>query len=1386
MKTEVIEDSYPLSPTQQGMLFHSLYAPDSGVYVQHLAFALHEGLDIPAFKKAWSRAAERHPILRTAFRWEGLDDPLQEVRRRVSVPWEEQDWRGLNASEQNERLAAYLAADRRRGFALDEAPLMRWALFRTAEADYRFIWTFHHALIDGRSCLILSREFQSLYESFCRDHEPVLREPRPYRDYIDWLGKRDFRAAESFWRSLLKGFVAPTALALERVQPAPAREEANYARKNARLSAASTEALQSFARRHGLTPNTLMQAAWALLLGRYSGTDDVVFGVTRAARHETLPGAESMVGLFINTLPVRIRLPVAMPLIAWLREIRAQWIDVRPHEHTALLKVRDWSEIPAGTPLFETLLVFENYLLNTALQRQGGAWEKREVRLHAQTNYPLTMAGYQEPELLLVLAYDRRRFDDDAMARMLGHFRNLLENIVANPERRLAEIAMLDETERRQLLVEWNDTRGDYPEDRCVHQLFESQVQRTPDAVAVVFEEQRLTYRELDARANQLAHHLIDRYGVGPEVLVGLCVERCPEMVIGILAILKAGAAYAPLDPNYPAERLRFMLEDTGASLVLTQERLAASLERFPVRTLCFDRDREVIARESDTAPGVENVSAANLAYVIYTSGSTGRPNGVLVEHRSVVNLIVSFLHAYEPGANDRMLQLASMSFDVSVGEIFPMLAAGGAIVLHGQADAVDLDQLASAVTRHRVTILAGAPSLLAALNARAGEFANVRLVLSGGEALTRPSVDQWIETAVVMNGYGPTEATVCASAHAIERQSPDRGATIPIGRPLANCRIYLLDANREPVPICCAGELHIGGAGLARGYLNQPALTAARFIPDPFSDEPGARLYKTGDLARYLPNGVIEFLGRIDQQIKIRGFRIEPGEIEATLRRHDGVEDAAVVEREVTPGDRRLVAYVVPHAERAAPVRRLVRLEREGKLSGLPRSVLPNGMVVVHQNLGETDFLYREIFEAEMHFRHGITLEDGECVFDVGANIGLFTLFVRQRCPNAAVYAFEPIPPIFEKLSLNTTLHGIDATLVACALGGGSGNQEFVYFPQVGAMSGRFADGEEIRRRIEEVRSMVHRHVRQQVSEADQERPAAITHVPVERFTCRVATLSEMIRELKIDRIDLLKIDVERSEAGVLAGIDDGDWPKIRQIVVETHDDLFEPIMRLLADRGYGVSIDRVAPAGSAAIAIPTVYAVRPGTKRTAPVVAGSGTAERSRPAWSAPDRLLDELRGSLKEKLPYYMMPATFVLMESLPRTSSGKLDRRGLPAPAELQPGLFSEPRSSIQEALANIWAEVLGVEKVGVEESFFDLGGHSLLATRVISRARTAFGVELSVRALFDAPTVAGMSEIIQRAKDGHAATPPKESVDFAFAPAAPRQAALMTSASRCKR
>ena len=570
-----IEAPYTLSSMQKGMLFHSLYAPQSGVYVQQLICALHEDLDVFCFQRAWQRVVERHSVLRTSFQWKDVNDAVQQVHRHVSVPWDLQDWRGLSAEEQESRLQVYLKADLTHGFNLSNAPLMRLALFRVGEAHYRFIWTSHHALLDGRSRLLVLKEIFALYEAFSRGHELELPQPRPHQDFIDWVTRQAFDRAEDFWRKALAGVIAPTPLPGDSF-PENDRDDA-FGVRFIRLSEGLTSDLQLFAERHHLTPNTLLQGAWALLLSRYSGEEDVVFGATRAGRHISIEGAESIVGLLINTIPVRVRVSAESLLLPWLQELRTQWVAMRDFEHTPLVKIQGWSDVSPGKPLFESILAFENYQLNSALREQGEKWERREFHLIGATNYPLTVTGYLEPELLLEIAYDRRRFADPTIRRMLGHLERLLEGMVGDPNQRLADLSLLTEEERYQLLVGWNDTKRDYPRG-CVHESFEDQVERRPDAIAVVFGDQQLTYRELNQRANQLAHYL-RKQKVGPEVLVGLCMERSLEMVVGLLGILKAGGAYVPLDPFYPQERLAFMLEDAQVSVLLTQKRL---LEKLP------------------------------------------------------------------------------------------------------------------------------------------------------------------------------------------------------------------------------------------------------------------------------------------------------------------------------------------------------------------------------------------------------------------------------------------------------------------------------------------------------------------------------------------------------------------------------------------------------------------------------------------------------------------------------------------------------------------------------------------------------------------------------------------------------------------------------------
>jgi surfactin family lipopeptide synthetase C len=967
---ENIEDSYPLSPVQQGMLFHSLYAPQSGVYIQQLICAFHEDLDVLSFKRAWQRVVERHPILRTSFRLRGIDEPLQEVHRDVPLQLEEQDWRDLSAGQQENRLDSYLHADRRRGFELTEAPLMRLALFRVAKTDYRFIWSSHHAVLDGRSRLLLLKELFTFYEAFCKGQDLQLKQPRPYRDYIDWLGRRDSAKADVFWGRMLNGFAAPTSFGVDRVaHRTELDEEESFGKEGIRLSKALTSALQSLAQQNQLTLNTLLQGAWALLLNRYSGEEEVVFGTTRAIRRSAPDAGESMVGLFLSTLPTRIQVSPEALLLPWLKEVRAQWIATRNYEHTPLLNVHGCSDVPLGKPLFESILIFENYVLNSALRAQGESWRNREFRLVGSTNYPLTIVGYLDLELLLEIAYDRRRFDDGTIARMLGHVKTLLEGMVANPEQRLSDLPLLTEAEQHQLIYEWNQTRRDYPADKCIHQLFERRAETAADQIALVHGEREVTYGELNRRSNQLSRYLL-RKGIGPESLVAVCLDRSPELIIAIMAILKAGSAFVSLAVDSPAERLEYMLQDTGAKMVITREALVDRLERAGLEVVRIDSERIQISLEDTTSPE-SSVTPENLAYAVYTSGSTGRPKGILITHRSLVNYATAVNQIYDLSAMDRRLQFAPTSSEVFISEVFGALLSGAVVVLRPDQDFASFTEFLQFVEVNKISVF-GLPSAfwhewVASMSDGEARLPGcLRIVISGMDKARPELFEVWKQKVGGrirwFNVYGPSEATCVATLYEADFSTPDRLYSIPIGRPIANTRIYLLDSHQNPVPVGVPGELYIGGCGVARGYLDLPELTADKFVPDTFSDDLQDRLYRTGDLARYLPDGNIEFLGRSDYQVKIRGFRVELEEIEAILRQHPGVRDAVVVAREdvgiadwetANPKskmqspksmDKRLAAYIVADSDDPVSRTELLRFLRKK----LPAYMIPSAFMIL------------------------------------------------------------------------------------------------------------------------------------------------------------------------------------------------------------------------------------------------------------------------------------------------------------------------------------------------------------------------------------------------------------------------------------------------------
>jgi amino acid adenylation domain-containing protein len=901
-----VEDSYPLAPLQQGMLFNGLFAAEPGLDNLQLICDAPKGLDRDALQESWRAAAVRHASLRTSFHWGPDGRQVQRVHRAAELPWHHRDLSRENAATRDHLLRAHMRDDALRGFDFERAPLARLALIRTGPSAHRLVFTFHHSILDGRS-------FRRLLEEVLSDtpvdaHETMSGTPT-YGEYVAWLQGQDRSGAERFWRELLRGFTRPTPLLADRPAGPPPPDAGTHPEHDLTLSTELTGALRRLAREHDLTLNTLVQAAWALLLAAHGGQPDVVFGAIRSVRRGTVPGADRIVGMCLANVPVRAVVTPSAELLPWLRALRGQSVAVREHQHTPLVDIQRWSGVPAGSRLFDSIVVFENVLLDAELKRRGGAWADRSVSVRRRLGYPLALLAFAEERMLLKLLYDPRRFPPAAIARAARHLRTLLEAMAADPSRRLGDLPLADGEERHRLVFGLNATRAERPRGVCVHQLVERWAAASPDAPAVRAAGETVGYGQLNARANRLAH-LLRSMGVGPEDAVGVCAERCPALVAAELAVLKAGGAYLPADPSWPVDRLAGVMRDAGARLVLCATEAAAGLSAAGVRALAFDEADRQAARLPAVDPAPLAVPA-NVAYLISTSGSTGRPKCVLCTHDGLVNTAAWLAGAYRLGPGERVGLLCSAAFDVSVLETWGALAAGACLHLPDEETRTTPDRLLAWLSEERVTVALVSTGMgEAVLRLRWPDGVALRTLLVMGDRLH--AVARGDLPFEVVNAYGPAENAVLTTAGRVET-GPGGDPLPTIGRPLPNVRTTVLDGSLRAVAGGVAGELCIGGEGLARGYLGRPDTTAARFVPDPAGSEPGARVYRSGDAVRHRPNGDLEFLGRMDRQVKVRGLRVEPGEVEAVLRLHPGVAAAVVVASGETARERRLVAYVVP-----------------------------------------------------------------------------------------------------------------------------------------------------------------------------------------------------------------------------------------------------------------------------------------------------------------------------------------------------------------------------------------------------------------------------------------------------------------------------------------
>ncbi len=965
----------PLSFAQERLWLLNQLEPDNPFYNEQTAIKLHGKLNVVALEQSLNKIIARHEALRTNF-CTFNEQPVQVIADSLTLSVPVVDLTELPESEREIACQQLARTEATRTFDLASSPLIRACVVKLKEVEHALVLTVHHIVVDGWSTGILMRELAIIYSVLCKNLSPELPElPIQYADFAiwqrQWLQAEVLQTQLDYWKQLLKN--APTLLELPTDRPRPAIQTYQGAVQHIELSNELSQALANFSRQEGATLFMTLFAAYVTLLYRYTGQDGIVVG-TPIANRDRLE-IEGLIGFFVNTLVLCTDLsgnPSFQQLLSRVRQVTLQAYAHPDLPFEELVKALQPQRNLSHTPLFQVMFVLQNAPISE-VEFAGltisplpveGATAKFDLTLSMQ-NTATGVVGVWE--------YNPDLFDASTIERMSGHFQTLLEGIVANPQEQISQLPLLTELEQQQLLVDWNDTQSNYPQ-KCIHQLFEEQVERTPNAVAVVFEDVQtrhvasLTYHQLNCRANQLAHHLRS-LGVGADVLVGLCVERSLEMVVGLLGILKAGGAYVPLDPEYPQERLGFMLEDAQLSVLLTQQHLIERLPKHQAQLVCLDTEWQSISQLSNSDL-VNSTSSENLAYVIYTSGSTGKPKGVMIKHHSLVNLTQAAIVGYRlndacGGQSQRILQFCSICFDVAAVEIYPYLSCGATVVLRTQEMLSSVQTLIQKCRDWRITVLSLSTAYWHQLTF---ELVNanlllpdcIRLVVIGGEHLLEQRFRMWQqhigEYPQLINAYGPTEVTVEVTYKllGIDQQK------LTIGQPIHNTQIYILDQYLQLVPIGVPGELHIGGAGLARGYLNRPELTQERFISNPFQRGRGQgaggrgetkdqsfgcdRLYKTGDLARYLPNGDIEYLGRIDNQVKIRGFRIELGEIETVLSQHGDVQACCVIAREDTPGEKRLAAYVVPYPQVTPTINQL----RHSLKAKLPEYMVPNTFVVL------------------------------------------------------------------------------------------------------------------------------------------------------------------------------------------------------------------------------------------------------------------------------------------------------------------------------------------------------------------------------------------------------------------------------------------------------
>ncbi len=1354
MQTEIQKEiirGYRLSP-QQKHLWLLGQTDDPMAYSSHCAILIEGELDHSALERALVDVVRRHEILRTALRsLPEINIPVQVITDQEGRPPGCIDLGNYSAQEQEARIETILQQAINTPIDIDQAPLIRTLLIRLSSHKHILSILLSALCADSATHDILMKEIGLSYSS-CARAESLDAPSIQYADlseiYNDLIESEDTEAGRDYWRNQpLSKYLS---LSLPDEKQLSPRQAFQLGARSLTLPPDLLARIDELEQSQNLPALVTLLACWEILLKRLSGNNDAATGLCVDGRNSQ--DIENALGLISRYLPIHCSF-----------EHDPTFIEVMQSAAEAISEIDDkqdyfsWEQVSGLTlnagehPWLP--FTFESSQEPSNYSADGITFSMLSRHAHID-RFKIKLSCFRKREALVAtFYYDAGLFRPEDIDRLMRRWRTLIESALENPKSAISELEILDPAELHQLLVDFNETALRQYEPACIHSLFERHAKLSPHSIAAVFEDSQLSLQELDIRANKLARHL-RRLGVGPEALVGICLERSLEVIVSILGILKAGGAYLPLDPALPSERLSFMIEDAGLEVLLTQESLINILPGHRARVVCLDRDQGIIEQEGGAALP-SRVRPDNTVYVIYTSGSTGRPRAVMVEHRQLTNYCYAISRRLQIPAGAKFATVSTFAADLGNTVIFASLCTGGSLHIISTSRLVDYASLSEYFSRAPVDYLKIVPSHLAALVA----YDDVEPLLPrhkivlGGEAPNRELLRKLNAIASdcdIVNHYGPTETTVGVLTHqALKGFMNDEEAKLPLGRPLGNSRIYLLDSHLKPAPLGVVGELCIAGYNVARGYLNWPELTAEKFLPDPYSHEPGARFYRTGDFARYLDDGDVEFIGRMDNQVKVRGFRVELGEIQNALSQHPGIRDAIVLSRDDESGEKKIVAYVVPEYK-YAPV-----------IKGRPRYSLPNGLSIVQHNASETDASYKDIFDEQSYIKHGIELSDGGCIIDVGANIGLFTLFISQRCKNSRILSFEPISEISELLRINAGLYATNAKVFTAGLSDTERADRFTYYPKCSILSGlsQYADFAAdlvvLKKRMTGGFQSVTPSVAATINE---EVEGFADSFNSETHLCQLRRLSDVIREECIDRISLLKIDAQRSEMDALNGIDEEDWEKIEQIVAEAHDAPDEAsagraneISALLRRRGFNPIIEQAEwMEGRDRY---TIYATRlnESDRQRGAANDDANNLERSSAAEQSTVLTANDLRAFLRERLPDFMLPANLIILEEFPRTANGKIDRQALlqldQAPSEI-PGEYVAPRTMVEGLVANIWASILRADRVGAHDNFLELGGHSLHATQLASRISNAFHVDIPIHSLFEMPTVAGLASYIE--------------------------------------